>query len=74
MPDDEGMALYRAARLAVSSRLGPLLEVGTYCGKSAVYLGSAAAEAGCRPLLGRPPSRGSGGGTRPGGTTTIPRS
>jgi predicted O-methyltransferase YrrM len=46
MPDDEGMALYRAARLAASSRLGPLLEVGTYCGKSAVYLGSGAAEAG----------------------------
>lgn len=46
MPDDEGMALYRAARLAASSRLGPLLEVGTYCGKSAVYLGSGAADAG----------------------------
>jgi MMP 1-O-methyltransferase len=45
MPDDEGMALYRAGQRAASSRLGPLLEVGTYCGKSAVYLGTAAAEA-----------------------------
>lgn len=40
MPADEGLALYAAAAaLAVS---GPLLEVGSYCGKSAVYLGAAA--------------------------------
>src|SRR4051812_41286205 len=44
MPDDEGLALYDAARGA--ARIGPLLEVGTYCGKSAVYLGAAAREAG----------------------------
>jgi MMP 1-O-methyltransferase len=44
MPDDEGLALYDAARHA--GHLGPLLEVGTYCGKSAVYLGAAAREAG----------------------------
>src|SRR5205807_7408160 len=44
MPDDEGLALYDAARGA--GRIGPLLEVGTYCGKSAVYLGAAAREAG----------------------------
>jgi predicted O-methyltransferase YrrM len=44
MPDDEGLALYDAARAA--GRLGPLLEIGTYCGKSAVYLGAAAREAG----------------------------
>jgi predicted O-methyltransferase YrrM len=44
MPDDEGLALHDAARLA--GRLGPLLEVGTYCGKSAVYLGAAARKAG----------------------------
>lgn len=42
MPDDEGAALYRAGVLAATSGLGPLLEVGTYCGKSAVYLGAAA--------------------------------
>jgi predicted O-methyltransferase YrrM len=44
MPDDEGLALYDAGRAA--GALGPLLEVGTYCGKSAVYLGAAAREAG----------------------------
>ena len=44
MPDDEGLALHEAALDA--GRLGPLLEVGTYCGKSAVYLGAAARQAG----------------------------
>ena len=40
MPDDEGLALHDAAAgLAVP---GPLLEIGSYCGKSAVYLGAAA--------------------------------
>jgi predicted O-methyltransferase YrrM len=39
MPDDEGLALHAAA---LSAPAGPLLEVGTYCGKSAVYLGAAA--------------------------------
>lgn len=46
MPEDEGAALHEAARLAASGGLGPLLEVGTYCGKSALYLGFAAADAG----------------------------
>ena len=44
MPHDEGLALYRAA--AEVSSLGPLVEIGSYCGKSAVYLGAAAATAG----------------------------
>jgi predicted O-methyltransferase YrrM len=44
MPDEEGVALHDAGREA--GRLGPLLEIGTYCGKSAVYLGAAAREAG----------------------------
>ncbi len=44
MPDDEGMALHDAAARAAASGLGPLLEVGTYCGKSAVYIGAAARE------------------------------
>jgi len=44
MPDDEGLALYDAGRAAASR--GPLLEIGTYCGKSAVYLGAAAREGG----------------------------
>lgn len=42
MPDDEGLALHAAALDAAGTGLGPLLEVGTYCGKSAVYLGAAA--------------------------------
>lgn len=42
MPADEGLALYESA-LSVA-RDGCIVEVGTYCGKSAVYLGSAAAE------------------------------
>jgi predicted O-methyltransferase YrrM len=43
MPDEEGLALYRAGVAAAStSGAGPLLEIGTYCGKSAVYLGAAA--------------------------------
>ena len=40
MPDDEGLVLHDAGRAAAST--GPLLEIGTYCGKSAVYLGAAA--------------------------------
>lgn len=44
MPDAEGQALYQAGREATT--VGPLLEVGSYCGKSALYLGPAAAEAG----------------------------
>ena len=36
---DEGAALYEHALAA--SGLGPLLEVGSYCGKSSVYLGAA---------------------------------
>jgi predicted O-methyltransferase YrrM len=44
MPDDEGLALHEAAREAAAH--GPLLEVGTYCGKSAIYLGAAARDRG----------------------------
>jgi predicted O-methyltransferase YrrM len=46
MPDDEGQALYEAGARAAASGKGPLLEIGTYCGKSAVYLGAAAAAGG----------------------------
>ncbi len=44
MPPEEGLALYRAA--ADYARLGPIAEVGTYCGKSTIYLAAAASEAG----------------------------
>lgn len=47
MPADEGLALHRAALIAATRLPGlPLLEVGSYCGKSAIYLGSAARESG----------------------------
>ena len=46
MPDDEGMALHRAGMVAGGSGDGHFLEVGTYCGKSAVYLGAAARHTG----------------------------
>ncbi|WP_345530248.1 class I SAM-dependent methyltransferase [Nocardioides endophyticus] len=44
MPPDEGLLLHRYARERL--RYGPALEVGTYCGKSAIYLGAAAREVG----------------------------
>lgn len=45
MPADEGLALHAAAVRA--ARLGlPLLEVGTYCGRSTLLLADAAREAG----------------------------
>jgi predicted O-methyltransferase YrrM len=37
LDEEEGLFLYRAAEEA--ARLGPCLEIGSYCGKSAVYLG-----------------------------------
>jgi predicted O-methyltransferase YrrM len=40
MPEDEGQFLFECA--AEAGARGPLLEVGTYCGKSAIYLGAAA--------------------------------
>jgi len=44
MPPEEGELLFRYAVRRLPH--GPALEVGTYCGKSAVYLGAAAREAG----------------------------
>ena len=44
MPDDEGLALHDAG--LDGGRVGPLLEIGSYCGKSGVYLGAAARERG----------------------------
>lgn len=46
MPEDEGMALHRAALAAAVASPGPLLEIGTYCGKSALVLGFAARRSG----------------------------
>jgi len=44
MPTAEGLALYGAA--ARYAGCGPVLEVGSYCGKSTIYLAAAAREAG----------------------------
>jgi MMP 1-O-methyltransferase len=44
MPDDEGLALHGLARQCLPH--GAVLEIGTYCGKSALYLGAAAREVG----------------------------
>jgi predicted O-methyltransferase YrrM len=44
MPEDEGAFLHELALDRL--RRGPALEVGTYCGKSAIYLGAAARAVG----------------------------
>jgi predicted O-methyltransferase YrrM len=43
MPPDEGLALHDAA-LGVPVGGSPMLEIGSYCGTSAIYLGAAARE------------------------------
>jgi MMP 1-O-methyltransferase len=44
MPAAEGIALYEAA--ARYGGLGPIAEIGSYCGKSTIYLAAGAREAG----------------------------
>ena len=44
MPDAEGEALYEVG--LTGAERGPLLEIGSYCGKSTIYLGAAARERG----------------------------
>ena len=44
MDDAETARLYELARDA--ARRGPCLEIGSYCGRSAAYLGSGCREAG----------------------------
>ena len=56
MPSDEGLALHDAAAGVVVE--GPFLEIGSYCGKSAVYIG-AAAQANGRVLFALDHHRGS---------------
>lgn len=47
MPPDEGDALYEAALAAGAANVGlPFLEVGSYCGRSTVWLGAAAQQCG----------------------------
>ena len=44
LAEEEGVALYQHAFAAAQN--GPVLEVGSYCGKSTVYLGAACKQAG----------------------------
>ncbi|WP_063046208.1 class I SAM-dependent methyltransferase [Nocardia pseudovaccinii] len=46
MPAEEGRALYEAARAHAGE--GSIMEIGTYCGKSTIYLGAAARETGAQ--------------------------
>jgi MMP 1-O-methyltransferase len=47
MPTDEGDALWAAAgEAAVAVPDAPFLEIGSYCGKSSIWLGAAAQQAG----------------------------
>jgi N-succinyldiaminopimelate aminotransferase len=40
MPPDEGLALFETAK--AYAPVGPIMEIGTYCGKSTIYLAAAA--------------------------------
>ena len=42
MPENEGDALFAAAVSVPASVVGPIVEVGSYCGRSTVWLGGAA--------------------------------
>ena len=44
LDEEEGLRLHDLAR--ASAHLGPILEIGSYCGKSSVYLGAGARSAG----------------------------
>lgn len=44
LDEDEGQRLYELAR--ESAPLGPVVEIGSYCGKSSVYVGSGARDGG----------------------------
>ncbi|MFC7592940.1 class I SAM-dependent methyltransferase [Nonomuraea antimicrobica] len=44
MPPQEGLALFDTA--CRYGKLGPICEIGTYCGKSAIYLGAGARQSG----------------------------
>lgn len=44
LPEDEGLALARLGLIA--GRLGPVVEIGSWCGRSTVYLASGASRSG----------------------------
>lgn len=45
LPDDEGLVLARLAEETARAGLGPILEVGAYCGRSSLYLAAGLARA-----------------------------
>ena len=49
LDDAEGRRLYELARASAGD--GPCLEIGSYCGKSSLYLGAGCQEAGAYPLF-----------------------
>jgi len=55
MPPAEGLALFEIA--AVYARIGPVAEIGTYCGKSTIYLAAAGAAGRAAGRDGGPPPR-----------------
>ncbi|MEU1902519.1 class I SAM-dependent methyltransferase [Nocardiopsis dassonvillei] len=48
MPTDEGTALFETA--VAYAQVGPIVEIGTYCGKSTIFLGAAARATGVKVL------------------------
>ncbi|HWG12451.1 MAG TPA: class I SAM-dependent methyltransferase [Streptosporangiaceae bacterium] len=44
MPPDEGLALFETAK--AYAPVGPIMEIGTYCGKSTIYLAAGAGACG----------------------------
>ena len=72
MPTDEGDALFEAAIEACAAVPGaPLLEIGSYCGKSSIWLGAARrapAARCCSPST----TTGAPRRTSPGGSGTSP--
>lgn len=48
MPTDEGIALFETA--LAYAHVGPIVEIGTYCGKSTIFLGAAARAVGAKVL------------------------
>jgi MMP 1-O-methyltransferase len=48
MPEAEGLALHDTA--AACAAIGPVLEIGSYCGKSTIYLAAATRTAGQRTI------------------------
>ncbi|MCP3016270.1 class I SAM-dependent methyltransferase [Nocardiopsis dassonvillei] len=48
MPTDEGTALFETA--VAYAQAGPIVEIGTYCGKSTIFLGAAARATGAKVL------------------------